>query len=351
LEKEPSFFVDHAKDKLLEVIKNTLQKYGIIFDEWFSEKKLHEDGAVSEILKLLKNKNLTYEHEGALWFKATKFGDDKDRVVKKSSGDVTYIASDIAYHKNKFDRGFDVLIDVLGQDHHGYIKRLKATMQALGYEEKPLNLILYQLVSIKKNDQLVRMSKRTGAFTKLQEIIDTVGKDVTRFFYLNRKAEAHLEFDLETALKKTDANPVFYIQYAYVRTKSLLGKAEEEKYFKEFVQQMQQFCLAVKEKNEINVFPLTDILQHIGDGEINVIKKIISFVDILKIIETSYQTHLLAYYAWELANSFHTYYANHRIVDTNQPEITKMRLLLAMLVQNTLHINLNLLGVSAPEKM
>ena len=326
LEKDDTFFEDYAKRSMLKLIKEDLNSYGVHFDNWFSESSLHKDGSIDVVIELLKKKDLIYEEDGALWFKSTQFGDDKDRVIKKQDGTLTYIAPDIAYHKNKFDRGFDILIDVLGQDHHGYVKRLKATMEGLGYPPSALQVILYQLVSIKAGDASVKMSKRSGTFTTLYEIIETVGVDVARFFYLNRKAEAHLDFDLETALKKTDENPAYYVQYAYVRINSLLKKAAKA---------------GIKPTN----------LNDISDPEIKIIKKLISLNDILENISRTYHTHLLAYYTIELAKEFHSYYANNRIINPEDIKTSGMRLLIANMVKNQLSLCLDLLGLSKPESM
>jgi len=340
LKKDDQFFANYAKTEMLELIKENLNDYGIQFDSWFSEKSLYERGLVDAVLNELKSKNLVYEKEGAWWFKATKFGDDKDRVLKKSDGTFTYIAPDIAYHKNKFDRGFDKLVDVLGQDHHGYVKRLKATMQALDYDAENLDVILYQLVSIKEKEEKVRMSKRAGTFTTLQELIDTVGKDVARFFYLNRKVDAHLEFDLTTALKKTEENPVYYIQYAYVRTGALLQRAKETDQLKDFVEQIE------------NGKDLTEQVKDSWDvGEISVMRKIICLHEILRIIVNSYHIHMLSYYAYELAQKFHNYYANNRIIDVDNIIQSKARLFLIYLIRSSFGVCLDLLGLSKPEKM
>lgn len=329
--KDDLFFITYAKEHMLKLAKETLQSYGVVFDQWFSEKILHDNGSVEEGLALLQKAGLAYEQDGALWFKSTEFGDDKDRVIKKSTGELTYIAGDIAYHKNKFDRGYDKMIDILGCDHHGYVKRLKATMQALGYDASKLDVILYQLVSLKENDELVRMSKRAGKFTKLSDVIEAVGPDVTRFFFLNRKADAHLEFDLAVALKKTDENPVYYIQYAFVRTKSLLAKAHEQKI--------------------ASLQPSHEMLVLIGEAERTLLRKIISLTEVLTNISQTYQTHILAYYTWELARDFHTFYASNRIVDTTNMPVTQMRLFMVNLVSQTLETCLDLLGLSKPERM
>ena len=339
-EKEDSFFQDYAKEHMLKSQKKDLADYGIEFDNWFSEKTLHQSGQVEKSLQILQDKDFVYKKDGALWFRATKFGDDKDRVVKKSTGELTYIAADIAYHKNKFDRGFDKLINILGQDHHGYVKRLKATVGAMGLKSENLDVILYQLVSIKNAG---RMSKRAGKFTSLREIIDTVGKDVARFFYLNRKAEAHLDFDLSVALKKTEENPVFYIQYAYVRTRGILEKALEVEGLKKITEEIID--------DNLSKTTVEEIIKDLGPAEFDIIKKIISLQDILFLIANSYQTHLLSYYMFELANFFHSYYANNRIIDSKNIELSKARLFLLSLVRFTLGLGLDLLELSKPERM
>ncbi len=340
-DKDDTFFMHYAKEHMLQLVKQNLHAYGISFDNWFSEKMLHDGGAVEEGLELLKKAGLLYEQEGASWFKATEFGDDKDRVIKKTNGEMTYIAGDIAYHKNKFDRGYDKMINVLGQDHHGYVKRLSATMQALGYDSSKLDVILYQLVSLKLNEEVVRMSKRAGTFTKLSDVIEAVGQDVARFFFLNRKADAHLEFDLAVALKKTDENPVYYIYYAFVRAKSLLTKAHEHAEFKKI--------LAALAGHEANV--CQEVLVGLGDAEIVLLKKMMFLFDVLINISHTYQTHVLSYYTWELANAFHTYYTNNRVIDPADEQTTKLRLLMVSLVKDSLEICLDLLGLSKPERM
>lgn len=342
-QKDDSFFINYAKEKMLEMQKNDLADYGIKFDNWFSEKTLHESGAVEQAIEILKKKGLVYEKDGAWWFKAMQFGDDKDRVIKKATGEYTYLAADIAYHKNKFDRGFNKLINILGQDHHGYVQRLKGAIQALGYDSKKLDVILYQLVSITNAGHTERMSKRTGHFTTLREVIDTVGKDVARFFYLNRKADAHLDFDLNVALKKTEENPVFYIQYAYVRTKGILEKALEVKDLKDFVSKLIE--------GNLSTYEIDPFLVNIDEPEFDILKKIISLQDILNTISTSYQTHLLSYYMIELANFFHTYYANSRIVDADNIQLSKARLFILFLIRSSLGLGLELLGLSRLERM
>lgn len=329
-EKPESFFADYAKENLLAALQNTLRDYGIEYDVWFSEKTLHQSDAIENAIEILQRNGLIYEQEGALWFKTTLFGDDKDRVIKKSTGEYTYIAADIAYLKNKSDRGFDNFIYILGHDHHSYVMRLNAVKQGLGYADKPLDVILYQLVKILNDGALVRMSKRAGAIIGLQDIINTVGKDVARFFYLNRKADAQLEFDLNLALKKTEENPVYYVQYAYVRTGSILEKT-----------------LSVPELQNITA----DDAQHIGPEEAFLLKKIVFLRYLLSDIAVNHQTHLLAYYVVELAQLFHRYYSHVRVLDPENIEKSRGRLLMVIILRNTIAQALDLLGVSHPEKM
>lgn len=343
IKNDVSFFTDYAKEKMLERQQKTLGDYGVTFDRWYSEKTLHTSGEVAKTIALLKEKDLVYEQDGALWFRSTNFGDDKDRVVKKSDGSWTYIAADIAYHKEKFERGYDKLVNILGQDHHGYVKRLKATMEAMGFAPDRLDVILYQLVTIKENDVVVRMSKRAGKFTELSDVIDEVGADVARFFYLNRKAEAHLEFDLATALKKTDENPVFYIQYAYVRINSLLEKAQQNEQFYDY--------LNVLLTGGWDDQKLVEVAESMSEHELALLKKIVLLQDILHSIQSTYQTHLLSYYTHELAQAWHNYYTNNKIIDLENIGQSKVRLFAAVITKDALEICLDLLGLTKPEKM
>lgn len=329
VEQPTSFFEDYGKTHLLAQQQETLKNYGIEFDVWFSEKTLHQDGSIEKAIMLLKEKGFVYEQEGAVWFRSTEFGDDKDRVVRKANGELTYVAADIAYMKNKIDRGADTLVMVLGHDHHGYVLRLQALLKALNLGAT-LEVILYQLVKMKASGQLVRMSKRAGNIVMLEDVIETVGKDVSRFFYLNRKADAQLEFDLDLALKKTDENPVFYIQYAYVRINSIVTKAQE-----------------TESLNNISI----EDSKALGNAEYLLIKKMASLKELLESISTHYQTHQLTYYALELAQTFHAYYGKNRVIDIDNIQQSRGRLFLVGLVRNTLDTVLQLLEVSRPEKM
>ncbi|MGE0010446.1 MAG: arginine--tRNA ligase [Candidatus Babeliales bacterium] len=331
LRTEPdTFFSRYAEKHMLEQIKQTLAAYGISFDVWFSERSLHEDGAITKAMQVLTDNGFTYEQDGAVWFTSQQFGDDKDRVLKKSDGSLTYVAADIAYMQNKLSRGADKLILVLGQDHHSYVVRLKGILQALGYNANDLDVILYQLVTIKQDGEQLRMSKRAGTGVTLQDIIDTVGSDVARFFYLNRKADAHLDFDLGLALKKTEENPVYYIQYAYVRTNSILDKSQE--------------VVALR-----NI--TADDAHYLDDSEQLLLKKILSLQSLLAAIAANNQTHLLTYYVHELAQLFHKYYAKNKVIDAENIPASRGRLLMVKLVHDTMHTCLTLLGLNLPERM
>lgn len=324
------FFATYAKDHLLAQQKQTLKAYGIVFDVWFSEKTLHESNAIQEAVEVLTQRGYTYELDGALWFKSTQFGDDKDRVVRKADGQWTYVAADIAYMRNKIQRGAQHVVMVLGQDHHGYVQRIHGIQQALGLEAYPIDITLFQLVSLSEKGQKLRMSKRAGRMVTLQDIIDEVGKDVARFFFLHRKADAHLDFDLELALKKTEENPVYYLHYAYVRINSILEKAKEIEAFR-IVTGADAAALTQSE--------------HL------LLKKIVSLKELLLNIATTYNTHQLTYYALELAQLFHSYYGAHKVIDPTNVAQSRARLLVARQVHRTLALCLHILGLEAPHRM
>jgi len=330
LKKPDKFFADYAKEELFKQLQQTLENYGIKFDVWFSEKTLHDQNKIEASIKQLDNAGYIYEKDGAIWFKSTDFGDDKDRVLRKKDSAWTYVAADIAYMVDKAERGANQMIMVLGQDHHGYVDRLHGLHKALKLEKSPLDIILYQLVSLKEDGQDIRMSKRAGRMVTLQDIIDAVGKDVARFFYLNRKADAQLDFDLNLALKKTEENPVYYLQYAYVRLNSIIQKASQH-----------------KELQNITSEDARGITEH----EQLLIKKIISLKELLLSISKNYQTHQLTYYALELAQLFHSYYSKNKVIDLQHIERSRARLLLVQQLKMTLELILKLLGISQPEKM
>ncbi|HLB41051.1 MAG TPA: arginine--tRNA ligase, partial [Candidatus Babeliales bacterium] len=347
LEQSDQFFADYAKAHLLVAIQQTLQEYGVHFDVWFSELDLHQSGAILAVLERLQQAGYTYEQDQATWFKSTQFGDDKDRVVRKSDGELTYVAADIAYLKNKVTRGATHLVMVLGQDHHSYATRLQGLKQALGLTT-PLDIIIYQLVSMQSSGEAVRMSKRAGNIVTLRGVIDTVGTDVARFFYLNRKADSQLEFNLDLALTKTEANPVYYIQYALVRIKSILRKAHSV-----LAPNLELACAdeAQPADNTSDYVPASSAAQAITEAEFGVILKICELKQILAAIERTQQTHLLTYYALELARLFHHYYSQHQVLDATQPALSQARLLVLAQLEQTLALTLELMGLSRPERM
>lgn len=332
LENKPEeFFANYAEEKILKMIKQTLHDYGVDFDVWFSERSLHKDGSIDKAVEALTKAGFTYEEDGATWFKSTEFGDDKDRVVKKSDGTYAYIAPDIAYLINKVQRGANKLIITLGQDHHSYATRLHGLIKALGLDAKcTLDVILYQLVHLNASGESLRMSKRAGNLVTLREIIDTVGKDVARFFFLNRKADAQLEFDLDLALKKTDENPVFYIQYAYVRTNSILHKASTTEEFQSFAE---------------------EDLSNLDENAFYLLKKVLLLKDLIYNISNNLHSHLLSYYTLDLAKTFHQYYTLNKVLDVSDVKTSLARLAVVKIVNQNLNLCLKLLGLEQPEKM
>jgi len=301
----------------------------IKFDVWFSEKNLYKSKEVDKTLSFLKKEKLTYEKGGALWFKSTKFGDDKDRVLIKKDGEMTYFASDIAYLKNKFDRGFKKLIIFLGADHHGYVKRMKAATEALGYKKNQLNFVLMQLVAVMWTGEgnvkeLKRMSKREGIYWGIDELIGKLGLDVVRFFFLQRGANSHLNFDLKLAKEKSQNNPVYYVQYAYARISSILAKA----------------------KHTEDGPP--QLLNH--KLEFDLIKQLIRFEEVVEDTANDYQIQRIPQYAVELAESFHRFYQRCQVISDNE-KTTQARLALISATQIVLKNTLDLMGISAPLKM
>ncbi len=329
LTKNDDFFMTYAYTHMLAGLQKTTGDYGITFDTWFSEKTLHTK-AINDAVATLTANGKTYIADGAVWFKSTEYGDDKDRVLKKADGSYTYAAADAAYMLSKTHRGFEHLVFVLGQDHHSYPKRLNGIRQALGLNDVKLDCILYQLVSMKEDGERVRMSKRAGSIVSLQDIIETVGADVARFFYLNRKADAHLEFNIELAMQKTEENPVYYLQYAYVRTNAILKRSFEHPDLRDI---NQEDCAYLTEMEKL------------------LIKKLASLETLLVDISHNYQVHLLTYYLLELAHLFHNYYHHNKVIEPTSIEQSRGRLLLVLLVKDMFERCFKLIGISLPEKM
>ena len=312
---------------LEEIVKPSMEKFGIRFDNYFSEKELQESGKVDEVMNVLREKDFIYEKDGALWFKSTQFGDDKDRVVQKSTGEKTYFGSDIAYHKEKLDRGFDKLIDIWGADHHGDIARIKGAMEALGCKDK-LDVILTQFVRVLKDGKEMKMSKRAGTYVSVDDLIDKAGKDATRFFFLMHSADTHMTFNLDLAKEKSEKNPVYYVQYAHARIASILRKAEKL-----------NLTLDVRCVLTLNV------------RERALIFELLKFPDLVEEISQNYAVHHLPQYAIGLADKFHSFYDECRVIDEENLELTAARLELVKAVKIVLAETLRLMRISAPDKM
>ncbi|MFC1594393.1 arginine--tRNA ligase [Candidatus Omnitrophota bacterium] len=329
LEGKDEDIARYGVEYLLNVIKQELQDFGVHFDVWSFQSHIATAPTIEAALKDLEEKGFLYHKDGALWFESTRFGDDKPRVVKKSDGNFTYLAPDIVYHKNKYDRGFDTIINMWGPDHHGYIPRIKAAAEALGHCAESLEVKIVQLATIYRDGQPVSMSTRRGQFITLREVIDEVGVDAARFFFLMRRLEAHLDFDLELAKKQTPENPVFYIQYAHARIASIKKKAIESKK-----------CMAKK----IDATLLTQ------PEELKLAKLLGQFPSVLETSAVVRDPYGVVNFLQELATAFHSFYDKHRVISDEDP-LTQSRLALVEAVRIVLALGLTLLGTSVPETM
>ncbi len=346
-----------AYKDLLEKIRQDLRSFGIEFDAWFSEASLLASGGVEQVLTDLRARDLLFEQDGAWWFRSSSFGDEKDRVVRKQEGDYTYLASDIAYHRDKLQRGYDLLIDVWGADHHGYIPRMEAVVQAYGYPKERLRVVLVQMVNLLRGGRKVEMSKRAGEFITMREVMDEVGADAAKFFFLMRRSDTHLDFDLELAKQQSAENPVYYVQYAHARIASLFRVAEER-------------GLPVPKPSAADLSLLRD------PDEFGLIRKLSAYPSVVQGSAAALEPHRLTFYLQELAGLLHTFYFKHRIMpvaadqdvaeaaafvkDASEmgkqreqvsPDLTGARLALMYAVQQVLRNGLGLLGISAPERM
>jgi arginyl-tRNA synthetase len=330
-EQAISFMARFASNLVMDGIKNDLENFGVYFDNYYRESLLYDSGLVDRIIGMLKERDCLYEEDGALWFRMKDMGDEKDRVIVRSNGEKTYFASDMAYHWEKYDRGFQTLIDIWGSDHHGYIPRMKASLEALGKRGEGLKPILIQFVTLLKDGKPVGMSTRSGEFTTLREVVDEVGRDVARFFFLMRKSDAHLEFDLDLAKKTSNENPVYYVQYAHARIESVFRNAKED-------------GIDVENLGGANLDLLT------SKEEISLMKGILRFRDVLEGGAKSFEPHRLTFYLMDLVGMFHSYYNKTRVLK-NEPALTQARLLLLKVLQEVIRKGLDILGVSAPEKM
>ncbi|MBF0567264.1 MAG: arginine--tRNA ligase [Nitrospirae bacterium] len=325
------FFINYAYTAMLSEIKQDLSDFGVEFDRWQSEKELFSDGTVTKAINTLRDNGFIYEQDSAVWFKATAFGDEKDRVIIKTDGQYTYFASDIAYHILKLDRGFDEIINIWGADHHGYIPRIRAVIQAAGHDENKLVVLLVQMVMLLRGGVPVQMSKRAGEFVTLRDVTNEVGKDITRFIFLTRRPDSQLEFDMEAVKKESPENPVYYIQYAYARINSVFEKARERQ-------------IPLSFDSDINLSGLD------SPEELQLIKKLIFYPTAFLTAVRTREPHRITFYLQELAGQFHPFYYKHRILDEAEP-LTRARLMLCACVKIVIKEGLNILGVSTPDKM
>lgn len=330
------FFSDFAKAAILKEQQREMEEFGVHFEEWFPESRLHAEGAVQETLADLKSLGVTYEEEGALWFRSSDYGDDKDRVLLKKDGSTTYFANDIAYHRNKIKRGYDRLINIWGADHHGYMARMQAAVQALGNGPEALQILLGQIVHLYRDGEPVRMSKRTGDMVTFGEVFEEVGKDATRYLLMQRSADATLDFDLELAKKQSSDNPVFYIQYAHARICSIFRTAQQSEALAALTQDLNAADLTRLEKPEARALMI----------------KILAYPDELASAAALREPHRLAVYAQELAALFHQFYKQCRVLDEEALELSHARLYVAhsarLVIRNLLT---QVFGISAPESM
>ncbi|HIC08621.1 MAG TPA: arginine--tRNA ligase [Aquificales bacterium] len=331
-EESINFLSEFGLKEMLEEIKRDLEDFGITFDVWFSEKSLYQTRYVEKTLNYLREKGLLYEKDGAVWFKTTEFGDDKDRVVIKKDGSYTYFASDIAYHYNKYLRGFHKVIDVWGADHHGYVPRVKAAIKAFGVPENWLDVELVQLVKLFRDGKEVKMSKRAGNFVTLRELLDEVGKDVIRFWFITKRSDTPLEFDIDKAKEESSENPVFYVQYAHARISGIFREVLNRKGFDAEV--------------EFEFKP--ELLS--SETELELIKHLATLRDELISIAQSREIHLLPNLAVELVKRFHYYYNHYRVM-VDDEELMKARLALLKAIRTALRLIFHFIGISAPERM
>lgn len=324
------YFREYGLKYEMAKLQKDLEDFRVSFDVWYSETSLYKNGKIDEALKVLRESGYIYDEDGATWLRSTDFGDDKDRVLIKQDGSYTYLTPDIAYHKDKLDRGFEKLINIWGADHHGYIPRMKAAIQSLGYAADALEVEIIQLVHLYKNGEKMKMSKRTGKAVTMRDLVDEVGLDATRYFFAMRSSDTHMDFDLDLAVSESNENPVYYAQYAHARICSILRSGEEQ---------------------GIKVDKNADFSLIGAEKEIELLKKLGEFPQAVGEAALKRVPHRVTNYIMELASTFHSFYNAEKVLDSEQPERTKARLALIKTVQITLRNALALIGVSAPEKM
>ncbi|WP_072697342.1 arginine--tRNA ligase [Desulfovibrio litoralis] len=324
---------EYAKDSILAGIKQDLIDFRVFHDIWFSELSLVSSGAVKKALDELKTRDEAYEKDGALWFRSTKYGDEKDRVLVKNDGSLTYFASDIAYHHNKYERGFEFIVDVWGADHHGYIPRMKAAVEALGKPAESFDVVLVQLVNLLKNGEQIAMSTRAGKFETLADVLTEVGVDAARFMFLSRKSDSPLDFDMELVKQRTMENPVYYVQYAHARIKALFRKAEEKNF----------------ELQEI-ASPKYHAMLNDNDA-LSLLRRIAAWEEVACSAAKTLSPHHISHFLLDLAGATHSYYANNPILKTEDKDLILSRMSMLDAVRQVLANGLELLGVTAPESM
>ena len=319
-------------NEILDDIKQDLEEFGVSYQTWFSERSLMDSGAVSEALKRLEDGGYLYQKDGATWFASSKLGDEKDRVVVRENGQTTYFASDIAYHMNKLDRGYDEIINIWGADHHGYIPRVRAAMRALGADDNKLKVLLVQFAILYRGEEKVPMSTRSGEFVTLRQLRNEVGKDAARFFYVMRKSEQHMDFDLKLATSKTNENPVYYVQYAHARVCSVLRQLDEKGLERNYLLGMEYLNRLTEEHESALITTLS------------------KYPEVLEKAALNHEPHQLIHYLRELANQFHTYYNAHQFL-VDEAELREARLNLICAVKQVLANGLGLLKINTPESM
>jgi arginyl-tRNA synthetase len=323
---------DLGLDAILADIREDLEEFNVVYDEWYPERSLTESGAVQKAIERLKASNHLYEKEGAWWFRSTDFGDEKDRVVVRENGQTTYFASDIAYHMDKVERGFERVIDIWGADHHGYVPRVKAALQAMGDDPSKLDVLLVQFAILYRGGERVQMSTRSGSFVTLRELREEVGNDAARFFYVLRKCEQHMDFDLDLAKSQSSDNPVYYIQYAHARVCSVLRQMVEKDFIHEVDNGLNNLHLLHESHEQALLISLS------------------RYPEVMEMAALNHEPHQLAHYLRDLANEFHTYYNAHQFL-VSDAKLRDARMCLILAVRQVIKNGLELLGVSAPEVM
>ena len=325
------FFRKFAKDNILKGIQKDLTEFRVNFDNWFSEQSLYDDSSVEKAIEWLEGKGHIYEKDGAVWLKSSAFNDDKDRVIVKKTGEKTYFCSDIAYHQNKINRGFKKIINLMGADHHGYVPRMEAVLEAMGYDKKIFKILLIQFVSLLRAGEKVSMSTRAGEFETLKDVVSEVGVDVARYYFLMRSSDTHLDFDLELAKQETSENPVFYIQYAHARICSIFRTAGEK-------------GVVWNRSNEVDLSLLVE-----GE-EFGIIRAVLAFPEIVEKSARALEVHRISHYLLDMVSRFHGYYSRHRVISDDKA-LTLARLFLLDAIRITIRNGFDLMGISAPEKM